>query len=49
MDQWLQTVPAWIYDLPSGLRTLLYQLYQTFVAADRWDKKGGYCRHREAS
>ena len=36
MDQWLQTVPAWIYDLPSGLRTLLYQLYQTFVAADRW-------------
>ena len=36
MDQWLQTVPAWIYDLPSGLRTLLYQLYQTFIAADRW-------------
>ena len=32
MDQWLQTVPAWIYDLPSGLRTLLYQLYQTFIA-----------------
>ena len=36
MDQWLQTVPAWIYDLPSGLRTLMYQLYQTFIAADRW-------------
>ena len=36
MDQWLQIVPAWIYDLPSGLRTLLYQLYQTFIAADRW-------------
>ena len=36
MDQWLQTVPAWIYDLPSGLRTLLYQLYQTFIATDRW-------------
>ena len=36
MDQWLQIAPAWIYDLPSGLRTLLYQLYQTFIAADRW-------------
>ena len=34
MDQWLQTVPAWIYDLPSGLRTLMYQLYQTSPPTD---------------
>ena len=36
MDQWLQIVPDWVINLPDGLRNTLFQLYQTFIAADRW-------------
>ena len=36
MDQWLKMVPDSVVNLPEGLRNLLFQLYQTFIAADRW-------------
>ena len=36
MDQWLKIVPDSVVNLPEGLRNLLFQLYQTFIAADRW-------------
>ena len=36
MDQWLKMVPDSVANLPEGLRNLLFQLYQTFIAADRW-------------
>ena len=29
-------VPDSVVNLPEGLRNLLFQLYQTFIAADRW-------------
>ena len=36
MDQWMKIVPDSVVNLPEGLRNLLFQLYQTFIAADRW-------------
>ena len=36
MDQWLKMVPDSVVNLPEGLRNLLFQLYQTFIATDRW-------------
>ena len=36
MDQWLKILPDSVVNLPEGLRNLLFQLYQTFIAADRW-------------
>ena len=36
MDQWMKMVPDSVVNLPEGLRNLLFQLYQTFIAADRW-------------
>ncbi len=33
MDQWLKMVPDSVVNLPEGLRNLLFQLYQTFIAA----------------
>ncbi len=38
MDQWLKMVPDSVVNLPEGLRNLLFQLYQTFIAADRWKR-----------
>ncbi len=34
---WLEEIaPAWIQGLPSGLQNFFFQLYQTFIYADRW-------------
>lgn len=34
--KWIDTAPAWIISLPEGIQKLLFQLYQTFIFADRW-------------
>ncbi len=36
LEKWLQMMPDWIVKLPDGPRDLLFQLYQTFIYADRW-------------
>ncbi len=34
---WLEEIaPAWIRELPAGMQNFLFQLYQTFIYADRW-------------
>lgn len=33
---WLLTMPEWFLKLPDGLKNFVFQLYQTFVYADRW-------------
>lgn len=33
---WITTAPAWIAGLPEGLQNFIFQLFQTFVFADRW-------------
>ena len=33
---WIKTAPAWVTALPSGLQNFVFQLYQTFIYADRW-------------
>ena len=33
---WLESAPGWVLSLPSGLQNFVYQLFQTFVLADRW-------------
>lgn len=34
---WLQEVaPSWVASLPEGLQNFIFQLYQTFIYADRW-------------
>lgn len=33
---WIETAPSWITSLPAGLQTFIFQLYQTFVYANRW-------------
>lgn len=35
-SNWITTAPAWIVSLPEGLQNFIYQLFQTFVFADRW-------------
>lgn len=35
-SSWLESAPGWIHGLPQGLQSLLFQLFQTFVVADRW-------------
>lgn len=34
--KWIETAPAWVLKVPEGLQRLLFQIYQTFVFADRW-------------
>ncbi len=36
LAEWLQTVPGWIQQSPQWIQNLLFQLYQTFIYADRW-------------
>lgn len=34
---WLEEIaPAWVQSLPDGLQNFIFQLYQTFIYADRW-------------
>ncbi len=36
-SDWIKTIaPAWIQALPSSLQNFFFQLYQTFIYADRW-------------
>ncbi len=35
-SSWLETAPAWVQGLPGGLQNFIFQLFQTFVFADRW-------------
>lgn len=34
--KWIETAPEWVLKVPEGLQRLLFQIYQTFVFADRW-------------
>ena len=34
--RWLESAPSWIGSLPDGLQSFFYQLYMTFIHADRW-------------
>lgn len=34
--KWIETAPAWVLKVPEGLQRFLFQVYQTFVYADRW-------------
>ncbi len=34
---WLEDIaPSWVQSLPEGLQNFIFQLYQTFIYADRW-------------
>ena len=35
-SSWLADTPQWIQSLPEWLQNFLFQLYQTFIYADRW-------------
>ena len=35
-SDWLVDAPEWILKMPEWIQNFLYQLYQTFVYADRW-------------
>lgn len=35
-SKWIATAPEWVLKVPEGLQKLLFQIYQTFVYADRW-------------
>ena len=34
--EWVLEMPDWFRNLPDGLQNFIFQLYQTFVYADRW-------------
>ena len=34
--KWIATAPEWVLSLPDGLQNFIFQVYQTFVFADRW-------------
>lgn len=36
LAEWLETVPAWLQNSPEWIQGFLFQLYQTFIYADRW-------------
>ncbi|MBQ0135393.1 MAG: amino acid ABC transporter permease [Oscillospiraceae bacterium] len=35
-SNWITTAPSWVASLPEGLQSFIFQLFQTFVFADRW-------------
>ena len=35
-SKWIETAPAWVASLPEGLQNFIFQLWQTFICADRW-------------
>lgn len=34
--KWIETAPEWVLKVPEGVQKILFQIYQTFVYADRW-------------
>ncbi len=35
---WLNAMPDWIASLPQGMQKFIYEIFQTFVFEDRWNK-----------
>lgn len=36
LAEWLSSAPEWIQGMPEWIQNFLFQLYQTFIYADRW-------------
>ncbi len=36
IDELFSNAPSWLQNCPDGIKEFLYQLYQTFIYADRW-------------